>query len=163
MSITFNADEVFEIAEEIERNAGKFYRKAAGIASDKATKKLILDLAEMEDEHLGIFQDMRRKLGGQEKEQTVFDPDNEAMLYLQAMAGGRGSEGKISPTQELTGKETMQEILKIALNAEKDSVVFYFGLRSFVSEKAGRDRVEKIINEEIGHIAALNQKLTALQ
>jgi rubrerythrin len=163
MSITFNADEIFEMAEEIERNAGKFYRKAAGIASDKATKKLLLDLAEMEDNHLGIFQSMRRKLGAQEKEQTAFDPDNEALLYLQAMADTHGAEGKISPTQELTGKETMQEIFKIALNAEKDSVFFYFGMRSFVPEKNSRDKVEKIINEEIGHITVLHQKLLALK
>ena len=34
MGITFNANEVFEMAEEIERNGAKFYRQAAEKASD---------------------------------------------------------------------------------------------------------------------------------
>ena len=162
MPITFNADEIFEMAEEIERNGAKFYRKAAADTSDKAAQKMLLDLAAMEDGHLEIFQAMRRKLTDREKESLVYDPDNEAAQYLQAMADMHGCEGKISPTKELTGKETLKEIIEIALNAEKESVVFYFGLKNFVSDTAGKSRVEKIINEEIGHINVLNQRLLEL-
>ncbi len=162
MPITFNADEIFEMAEEIERNAAKFYRKAAADTSDKEAQKMLLDLAVMEDGHLEIFQAMRRKLTDKEKEPVVYDPDNEAAQYLQAMADMHGCEGKISPTKELTGKETSKEIIEVALNAEKESVVFYFGLKNFVTDTAGKSRVEKIINEEIGHINALNQRLLEL-
>ena len=162
MAITFNADEVFEIAEEIERNGSRFYREAAAISPDKKTKKMLLDLAAMEDEHLEIFKQVRKQLTPQQKAKIIFDPDNQAALYLQAIADSRGAEGKITPTQKLTGKETTKEILEIALNSEKDSVIYYFGLRSFVSEKAGKAKVEEIINEEIGHITTLNQLLTAL-
>jgi len=162
MPITFNADEIFEMAEEIERNGAKFYRKAAANTSDKTAKKMLLDLAVMEDGHLEIFQAMRRKLTGREKEPLVYDPDNEAAQYLQAMADMHGCEGKISPIKKLTGKETLKEIIEIALNAEKESVVFYFGLKNFVSDAAGKSRVEKIINEEIGHINVLNQRLLEL-
>ena len=163
MPITFNADEIFEMAEEIERNGAKFYRKAAENTSDKAAKKQLLDLAVMEDGHLKTFQDMRQKLTDKEKEPIVYDPDNEAAMYLQAMADMHGYEGKISPTKELTGRETLKEIIEIALNAEKESVVFYFGLRNFVPDAASKNRVEKIINEEIGHINALNQKWLELK
>lgn len=163
MPITFNADEIFEMAEEIERNGAKFYRKAAANTSDKAAKNLLLDMAVMEDGHLKIFQDMRQQLTDKEKEPIVYDPDNEAAQYLQAMADMHGCEGKISPVKELTGRETIKEIIEIALNAEKESVVFYFGLRSFVPDASGKNRVEKIINEEIGHINVLNQKLVDLK
>ena len=163
MNITFNADEIFEMAEEIEHHGGKFYREAAKNAPDKKTKQMLLGLAVMEDGHLRTFKEMREQLSGQEKGQAVFDPDNEAIMYLQTMADSHGAEGKISPTKRLTGKETIKEILEIALNSEKDSVVFYFGLRSFVSEKAGKDKVEGIIKEEIGHIAVISQKLAELK
>ena len=163
MGITFNANEVFEMAEQIERNGVKFYRKAADNASDKETKQMLLDMADMEAGHLTIFEHMRRHLVSREKEGTIFDPDNEASLYLQTMAAGHSAEGRISPTQELTGDETMEEILKIALNAEKDSVIFYFGLRSFVPPRAGRDKVEEIVREEIEHITTLNKMLTLLE
>ena len=162
MPITFNANEIFEMAEEIERNGAKFYRQAAQNTSDKQTKQMLLDMADMEDGHLATFQEMREQLSGQEKSWTVFDPDNQSVLYLQAMADTRGYEGKITPTKELTGSETPKEILETALNSEKESVVFYFGLRSLVPVKAGKDKVEAIINEELGHITILLKQLRAL-
>ncbi len=163
MPIKFNADEIFLIAEHMERNGMKFYRKAAEKASDKKIKEMLLELAKMETGHLKTFEHMRRYLKIKEKDQTVFDPDNEASLYLATMAYSHGSEGRKSPTEELTGTESIAEILKIALNAEKDSVIYYFGLRSFVPPKAGRDKIEEIIAEEIEHITMLNQKLSALE
>ncbi len=162
MGITFNANEIFEMAEEMERNGAKFYRKAAQNASDKQTKQMLLDMADMEEGHLATFQEMREQLSGQEKGGTIFDPDNQSALYLQAMADGRGYEGKITPTKELTGSETPKEILETALNSEKESVVFYFGLKGMVSVKAGRDKVKAIIIEELSHITTLLNKLKSL-
>jgi len=155
MGITFNADEIFEMSEEIERNGAKFYRKAAANSPDEKTKQMLLNMAVMEDEHLNTFQQMRKQLSEREKGWTIFDPDNLSALYLQAMADARGYEGKIAPAKELTGNETPKEIIEIALNSEKESVVFYFGLKGCVPVKAGRDKVEAIIIEELGHITTL--------
>jgi len=162
MPITFNADEIFEMAEEMEKNGAKFYRKAAQNTSDSQTKQLLLDMADMEDNHLKTFKEMREQLSGRETEDTMFDPENEAAIYLQAMADSHGYEGKITPDEELTGNETPKEILGIALNSEKESVVFYSGLKSLVSPKAGRGKVKAIIREELGHITTLLNKLKAL-
>ncbi len=162
MPITFNADEVFEIAEEMEANAEEFYKEAAEKTSDEPTKKLFLNLAAMENGHQKIFKDLRAQLGAGEKEQTTYDPDNQAVLYLQEMAYARGYEGRISPMKEFTGNESIKEIIEIALNSEKEAVVFYYGLRSMVSAKAGRDKVELIINEELSHITTLLRNLRSL-
>jgi rubrerythrin len=163
MGITFNADEIFEMAEEIERNGAKYYREAAEKTSDKKTKQMLLDMATMEDEHLETFVEMRKELSGREKEPMIFDPDNQAAMYLQVMADARGMEGRIDPTTKLTGSETIKEVLDIAINSEKDSVVFYLNLKGLVPIKAGRDKVEEIIIEELGHITTLLRKLKALQ
>jgi len=162
MPITFNANEIFEMAEEMERNGAKFYRKAAQNTSDDQTKQMLLDMAGMEDGHLATFQKIREQLTGQEKGWTVFDPDNQSALYLQAMADARGYEGKITPSEELTGSETQKEILDIALNSEKESVVFYFGLQGLVPVNAGKDKVKAIIIEELSHITTLLNKLKSL-
>jgi len=162
MPITFSANEIFEMAEEMERNGAKFYRKAAQNTSDDQAKQILLDMADMEDEHLATFQEMRKELSGQEKSWTVFDPDNQSVLYLQAMADARSYEGKKTPTEELTGNETPKEILETALNSEKESVVFYFGLKGLVPVRAGRDKVEAIIIEELSHITTLLKKLKSL-
>jgi len=163
MGITFNASEIFEIAEEIERNGSKFYRQAAANSPDKKTKQMLLNMAAMEDGHLKIFEEMRKQLSGQEKEWAIFDPDNQSAMYLQAMADARGYEGKITPGKELTGNETTKEIIEIALNSEKESVLFYFGLKDMVPVRSGRDKVETIIKEELSHITTLLKQLKTLK
>lgn len=160
--MTFNADEILEMAEQIERNAGRFYREAAAKTSDQQMKSMFLSLAAMEDGHLRTFQEMRKGLSDQEKGGTTFDPDNEAVLYLQALADSKGFEGMISPTRKLTGKESPRELLEIAIAAEKNSVLYYVGLKDLVPTEASRDRVEAIIREEMQHLADLRRQLSAL-
>ena len=163
MSITFNAFEIFEMAEQIERNGVKFYRKAAEGISDRDVRQMLLDFAEMEAEHEETFAGMRKQLSDEDRELRVFDPENEVALYLQAMANGHVFDLKKDPGEQLTGTETVEDILKLAIDAEKDSIVFYLGLKDFVPAKAGKDRVEAIIKEEMGHIAVLNRRLPALK
>ena len=162
MSVTFNANEVFEMAEQIERNGAKFYREAATKTGGRDMKDMFLNMAAMEDRHLKIFEAMRKELAAQEKAPTTFDPYNEATLYLQTMADGKGSEGMRNPAEKLTGRETPQELLEIAIGAEKNSVLFYVGLKDLVSAQGGRDKVEGIIREEVRHVADLRKQLIAL-
>lgn len=162
MSVTFNADEVFEMAEQIERSGAKFYREAAEKASDTQTKEMFLNMASMEDTHLRTFEEMRKELGDREKGSTVFDPYDEAAMYLQALADSKGFEGMRSPTEKLTGRESTQELLEIAIGAEKNSVLYYVGLKDLVSARAGQDKVEAIIKEEVRHVADLRRRLNVL-
>jgi rubrerythrin len=162
MGISFSADEIFEMAEEIERNGAGFYREAAKNTSDKEIKQMLLELADMEDEHLTTFQQMRSKLSQEGGGEAALDLDNQAVLYLHTMADARGTEGKKSPMEKLTGNESIKEILDAAINAEKDSVVFYYGLRELVPARADRNQVRAIILEELSHITTLLQKLKAL-
>lgn len=157
----FNADEVFEMAEQIERNGAKFYRAAAKKLPDLS--KLLLDLAQMEDEHEETFKALRTELLGEEVEAPVYDPDNEAHKYLRVMADGHVFDLKADPLEQLADKQTPEDILKMAMGAERDSIAFYVGLKDFVSQRAGKDKVEGIIKEEMDHIATLNQKLEALK
>jgi len=162
MGITFNAKEIFEMAEQIERNGAKFYRRAAQQTADEKTRKMFLDMAAMEDTHLEKFEQMRKELTTRETEPTIFDPDNQAIMYLKTMAASHGYEGRISPQKEFTGTETIKDILRTAINSEKESVVFYTGIKEMVPPKAGRGRVEEIIKEELSHITTLAGHLNAL-
>ena len=163
MGITFNADEIFEMAEEIERNGASFYREAAKNASAKKTKHMLLDMAAMEEDHLNTFAEMRKQFKQEEKEQVIFDPNNEAALYLQTIADSHGWEGKVSLTEKLTGHEKIEDILQIAIDAEKNSIVFYVGLKDLVPARSGKDKVEAIMKEEMSHLTKLNQALAALE
>jgi len=157
----FNADEIFEMAEQIERNGANFYRASA--KKVPAAKQALLELASMEDQHLKTFADMRAKLSAAEQETPVFDPDGQAQMYLRVMADGHVFDVKTDPAEQLTAEETAQDILRMAIGLEKDSIVFYTGLKECVSRKAGKDRVEAIIAEEMGHIGKITQMLRDLQ
>lgn len=158
MSIAFNADEVFEMAEQIERNGASFYRKAA--QNNPGGRGILLEIADEEDDHLDTFRNMRKELAGDAKEPTAFDPYGEAALYLKAMADGHVFDLKEAPESRLTGKERMSDIIEIAIGLEKDSIVFYLGLKDAVPEKLGREYVLDIIGEEMKHIRRLSDKLT---
>lgn len=161
MGVTFNADEIFEMAEQIERNGAKFYHAAA--EKLPAVRQVLLDLAAMEDEHERTFADMRAQLSDREQETMVFDPEGEAQMYLRLIADGSVFDAKADPTERLKGRETAEEILTIAIGLEKDSIAFYAGLKECVPPRAGKDKVEVIIREEFSHIATLNDKLSVLK
>jgi rubrerythrin len=155
MIYDFNADEVFEMAEQMERNGAKFYRDAAETVADSANKEMLMSLSKMEETHEKIFKSMRAELTAAEKASTVFDPSGEASLYLRALVDSRVFFKKeIDVT-------SMVEILKSAIEAEKDSIVFYLGMKEAVPENLGKGRIEAIIKEEMGHIRLLSKELVA--
>jgi len=157
MSYDFNADEIFEMAEQMERNGADFYRKAAEAATDDQNREMLLKLAEMEDEHEKTFNAMRVELAGREKEATVFDPQDESINYLRALVDTRVFFKK---EIDIT---SMKEIFKEALMAEKDSIVFYLGMKDMVPEKLGKTRLDDIIKEEMEHIKIIGKKLSAFK
>ena len=153
MSYDFNADDVFEMAEQMERNGAKFYRTAADNTQDANNKEFLLELAAMEDAHEETFKGLRSEITGPEKASTVFDPEGEAALYLRALADTR-----VFFEKEID-VASMEKILKAAIEAEKDSIVFYLGMKEAVPENLGQGRLNHIIKEEMGHIKLLSRKL----
>jgi len=161
MAATFNADEIFEMAEQIERNGARFYRRAADGIKEPKSHHLLLTLAAMEDEHLETFAAMRAELA-EGAWDVHFDLDDQAGMYLRAMANGHVFDLKADPAERLTGKESAEDILHIAIGLEKDSLVFYQGIREMVPEQSGRGKIDRIITEEMRHIADMSKELEAL-
>jgi rubrerythrin len=149
----FSAEDVFEMAQQMERNGEAFYRKAADSVSDQNNKDLLNRLADMEVNHEKIFGALRSELSEREKETTVFDPQGEAALYLRALADTR-----VFFEKEMN-VSSLDMIFKAALEAEKDSIVFYLGMKDSVPEKLGRGKIEAIIKEEMGHVRLLSNEL----
>jgi rubrerythrin len=156
MSFDFSADEIFEIAEEIERNGAKFYRKIAQKVTNPYKKQLLNDLASMEDDHEKTFKSLRSKLTLDEKIQTTFDPEGESERYLRALADTRIFYEKKVDTN------SMEDILKSAITTEKDSIVFYLGIKDVVPEHLGKQKLDEIIREEMNHISLLSKELLEL-
>ncbi len=157
----FNADEIFEMAERIEKNGALFYRKAADNTEFTSSKGLLLKLASMEDDHERTFSGLRQKLSQKEWKTESVQPDDEVVLYLKAIADGHVFNIKSNPVDDLTGNETLKDILKIAIRLEEDSIIFYLGMKDIVSQDMGGDFIDKIIREERAHIVLLSRELAA--
>ncbi len=157
MSYEFSANEILKMAEQLERNGYQFYKSAAENIATAKEKEFLLKLAEMEQQHEKLFASIRNELSEQERETTVFDPENEAGLYIKALADTRVFfEKKIDVT-------SMKEILKAAIVAEKDSIIFYLGMKNTVPKRLGGEKIDLIIEEEMSHITLLSNELLALK
>lgn len=153
MTNHFNADDIFKIAIQIEKNGAAFYRQAAKNVSSQDQKDFLLELAAMEDDHERTFAALQKQLSEREAKATVFDPDDENVLYLKSLADMRVFSDKEPPA------DSFKQIMKSAIQAEKDSIVFYLGMKELVPEKQGKARLDDIIKEEMGHIRVLAAKL----
>lgn len=154
----FNLDEVFEIACQIERNGAEFYRRAAEMADDPGVRPLLENLSDMEAEHERRFAELRARLvpSGQA---AALEANDEPALYLRAIASGLVFE----KGGGLTGHTGVEQILGTAIRLEKESIVLYVGIMEAVPENLGRDSVNEIIREEMGHITVLSRKLSDLR
>ena len=156
MCYNFNADEIFEIAEQIERKGANFYRTAEENITDEDKKKLLIHLAEMEDDHEKTFKTLRDELSENEKTMTTFDPEDETADYLRLLADTRVFyEKEVDAT-------SLNEVFKTAITAEKDSIVFYLGMKNVVPSHQGKNWLDRIIKEEMDHIRLLSKELLEL-
>jgi rubrerythrin len=152
MGDQFSAGEVLQMAEQIEQNAATFYRDAVRGMLTEDARSLLLRLAAMEDDHARTFAAMRATLSETEKHAR---PNDEAVAYLRALADTRGLFARSVDTS------SMEEVLKAAILAEKDSIAFYTGLREIVPESLGKGRIDDVIRQEMTHIRLLVDVLMA--
>jgi len=158
MAKKFGAREVLEVAERMERNAIKFYRKAAGICDDPAMGKLFTDLARWERQHVRAFADMRGHLPepNWEPGRYVLDPDDQSPAQSPLPLAFGDSE---HPSNELVDKPTRVEVLRTAIRKEKDTISYYVGLKKFIPGHHNVQVVKAIIREERRHVKILTQSL----
>ena len=153
----FNANDIFEIAIKIEENGTLFYKNAAAKSEDEKSKNFLLELAKMEESHVKTFTELKNRLNDEEKLITTFDIEDENSLYLKALADTRVFLKKDEPDII-----SFAQILSSAIQAEKDSIVFYLGMKEIVPEKSGKAKIDDIIKEEMSHIRIIAQKLAAI-
>ncbi len=162
MAITFSSDDIFEIAERIESNGVLFYHTAAERFADSPVRYKLMDLAEMEHEHQKTFAEIRSELTEGERTILTFDPDNQSAMYLQAAVDGKVFDLDAGVETLIPEGSTVEDVLETAIRLEKDSIVFYTGMKDMVRGDAGRNMIDVIINQEIGHIVDLTNQIDSL-
>lgn len=167
MILGFNADEVFRIAIEIEKNGITFYQKATEFLQDQNLKQVFMELKDEEEKHHAALREMRAKLPESARRSTDYDPvddvqrkaDEETNQYIRTMAD-INVFGKDENVRKLIYElQHVEDALRLGIQFEKDSIVFYMILRDLTEEDKGRGFVNDIIAQEAQHLKSLCREL----
>ncbi|ABK18893.1 ferritin-like domain-containing protein [Syntrophobacter fumaroxidans] len=162
MSFKFNAAEVFNIAIKIEENGKKFYDASLKVIQDPGVRKLFADLAEQEVEHKKRFEALKAQLPKSSTVSTVWDPDNELDRYIKMMADEHVFVTSAGLDQELARVTDVKSALRLAIEFEKDSVIFFLGLEDATVSKQDQELIKALVKEEQEHLRRLSLELSRI-
>jgi rubrerythrin len=147
--ITFSIREVVEQAVQTEKTGNEFYTSMAKkFHEENELKKLFETLAAQEIRHEHVFLSLKSKIKDAPPEGW-----DEVSLYLKAIVDSEfflGTDKSLSAIQRVN---TSAEAVKFALGFERETLLYYYGLRDMVPEKK---IVDQIIQEEKSHIVWLS-------
>jgi rubrerythrin len=160
MNLELNAEEILEVACQIERNGSAFYRRAATLVNDEDARRLLNELAELEDEHEIVFENLRGD--PMFLSELLGDPEGPACKYLRALANGRIFSGAENPADRLKADVSIDQVIKTAIELEIASIVFYQGIRELITADSTGGKLDAIITEERRHVIILTEALAGL-
>ncbi len=157
--------EIAKIACDIESDGMDFYRAAVDGTSETEAQMLFNDLSRQEFEHLNTFRNLYKqldeKMGGSESTvEYLFD--DHLTGYLRSITRGLVFPGGDDAATWLSQRPHTRQILGFALEAEKNSILFYAEIAAHTAFAYSKDLLGKIITEEQSHIVRLNGLLSRI-
>lgn len=145
----FSIAEIIDLAVKIEKNGEAVYRQAIDQSKNQALKELLVRVADEERDHAAWFQSL---LADIEKEQPQTQVQEMDAAMLEDLIGKQSfSLADI----DFSGIENSRALVDIFIEFENDTILFYEMLKTFLTDAATVDHLEKIIQEETLHIQDL--------
>ncbi|MFB0559204.1 MAG: ferritin family protein [Dehalococcoidales bacterium] len=153
MSISFSGSELINIAIGIESRGIIFYDIMGRSTTTALARDVFQYLADMEREHIKIFQGM---LAEADKYQVPETAAGEYTAYLQALVDSAVFSDDFATSEMATKTGSDIEAMELAMSAEKDSILFYYEMKGIMPQRA-QPTVNKIIAEEKSHLRKLSE------
>ena len=152
----FTIRDIIDLAIQIEENGARMYRKAAQDVSDPFIAAALLRLADEEVKHVNWFAELKV-----EAEEAIDDPQLEeaGKRVLQSVLGDQSFSLNDVDLSSIRG---IRGLLGVAVEFEKDTVLFYEMIRSFVDDKKTLGYLDTIITEENRHIQLIQAALLSI-
>jgi rubrerythrin len=145
----FSISEVIEQAVQTEKLGYQFYTTMAErFKKDEKLTKLFTTLAEKELRHETTYKELKDVVGDREPEGW-----EEVSQYLRAIVESEFFLGKNKSLPSMEHIKTVNDAVDFALGFEKETLLYFYGVKDAVKEK---EIVEEVINEEKSHIMWLN-------
>lgn len=163
MDINFTANEAFELAQQIELRVEAFYLQAAAQTADAISRELFQGLAAMEHLHAQVFEAMQSVPESVTWRIPAFSGQREVEVDLwPALAGGMLENINVELPRFFAQRRTSEDILRGAMDFERDTLVFFYGIRQMMATPADQKRLDDIMKEEMGHLLTLGSQLARL-
>ena len=158
----FNDAEALKIAINIEEEGLEFYSILMKNAKDEKVKEIFSQLVSAEKKHLTLFQKAYAEITSPAS--TVQGCEDYTVdLYLKYLAD-TGIFTKKGEARRLAAEITTDvEALKIGIQAEKDSILYYSEAAKNTRHEGGKKAFEQLTNEEKKHLQWLASQLKALK
>ncbi len=142
----FTLAEVYDLGIRIEKNGEKFYRDALKQAWSKPIADMLKQLAEEEVNH-GEFFAKRMDAVKQKRENPFLDEMGTEML--KDILGNQTFSLKDTDVSKI---RSVEELVALAIEFEKDTILFYELIGSFMPDEEARRELKEIMEEEERHV-----------
>ncbi len=142
----FTLAEVYDLGIRIERNGEKFYRDALKQAWSAPIADMLKLLAEEEVKHVDFFV-KRMDAVAQKRENPFLDEMGTSMLKdIVADQTFSLKEADVSKIR------SVDELAALAIEFEKDTILFYEMVGSFMTDEEAQRELKEIVEEEERHV-----------
>ena len=147
----YSIDEIMEMAIQTEKLGYQFYTgMAEKFKKDDGLVKLFTTLANKEKVHERTFTGLKDMVAKHGTEPIEWE---EVTNYMRAFVESQFFLGRAKALPSMDHVKTVQDAVLFALGFEKETLLYFFELRSIVKEK---EVVDEVINEEKSHIRWLD-------
>jgi rubrerythrin len=145
----FSLEEILDLGIKIEKNGEKFYREAQNKVALEELKILLTRLADDEVEHVGFFTRKKEALKSKPEDPEL---EKQASAILQGILGDQSFSLKEANPADV---KTIDDLLNLAIEFEKDTVLFYEILTALTTRDDTLKGLQEVIEEENRHVAML--------
>jgi rubrerythrin len=149
----FAGSEIVEIGIQIEKNGRDFYNIMANQSENLKAKELYKYLEGEEKKHIAAFQ---RILDSVQKYEPPEAYPGEYFAYMNALASEHVFTQKNKGSEIARNTKSDKEAVELGIGFEKDSIIFYEGMKRVVSPKDHKI-IEELILQEQGHLKTLSE------
>ena len=152
MTNVFAGSEIVELGIQIEKNGRDFYNTLIAQSKNQKTKDMFKYLAGEEQKHIAIFQKILNSVQKYEPQEAF---PGEYFAYMRALASEYVFTQKDKGNQIAKNTKSDKEAIELGIGFEKDSIIFYEGMKKVVPQHDYR-LLDELIAQEQDHLRKLS-------
>jgi rubrerythrin len=149
----FSAYEILDIAVKLEKNGEKVYREAMDQTGDLSLKELLKWMADEEVKHAEWFSELKSEVELNENHHLIRELSGDLVSEFV------GEQSFSLQDVDFSAIKGTRELIEVFIEFERDTILFYKMLESFIIDEETGEKLNRILDEENDHISKLQERL----